>query len=480
MAAPPAETSAVRVGRAARPERLDVRWTPVGDKSISQRALFLSGVATGRSVVEGLLWSEDTMHCMAALRQLGVGIELDATGRAVVDGVGRHGLGPSSDAVYLGNSATSSRIMLALLAGQRHPYVVDGNPALRRRPMGWIVEPLREMGARIDWLGEPGGFPVAVAPAGGLAGRTLQVRVDSAQAVSALLFAGLVADGRTTIRRRVRARDHTERLLRFFGVPVAETDAEVTVEPPPAITGRHVRVAGDVSASALVIGATVLDERLGLTVTVESVGLNDTRTGFLEVLRAMGADLRVEVTGRVSGEPVGQVTVTSGRRLRGVRVEGSRLVQSAIDELPLLAAVAATADGPTVVADAAELKDKDTDRIATTAALLAAFGVRVETADDGFTVHPPAPGALRSPGRVGAQGDHRVAFAAMALASRLDEPTVITGWEVVEVSFPDCLTPLGRLAGVEVLARAPGRLSPTPTLPTGGGSSPEGGSSTHA
>ncbi|HXM56439.1 MAG TPA: 3-phosphoshikimate 1-carboxyvinyltransferase [Candidatus Dormibacteraeota bacterium] len=452
MAEPP---SAVRVSRAPRDEPTHVRWSPVGDKSITQRALFLAALARGRSVVEGFLWSQDTMHCMTALRQLGVGIELDAGGRAVIDGVGRHGLGQTGSTVYLGNSATSSRIMLALLAGQTHYYVLDGNEALRRRPMGWVVEPLREMGARLSWLVAPGGFPVAVAPApGGLAARRLDVRVDSAQAVSALLFAGLVAEGRTVIRRRTRARDHTERLLRFFDVRVDETDSEVAIEPPRELTARRVAVAGDISASALVIAAAVLDERPGLTVTVDGVGMNDTRTGFLEALRAMGADLRIEVTGTVSGEPVGQVTVASGRRLHGVRVDGPRFVQSTIDELPLLAAVAATADGPTVVADAAELRDKDTDRIATTAALLSAFGVRVDPAPDGFTVHPPPPGGLRAPARVGAQGDHRVAFAAMALASRLDEPTVITDWDVVEISFPDCLTPLSRLARVQELSRA--------------------------
>jgi len=446
--------SAVRISRAPRAEPAHVRWSPVGDKSITQRALFLAGLARGRSTVEGFLWSQDTMHCMTALRQLGVGIEPDGTGRVVVDGVGRHGLGATASTVYLGNSATSSRIMLSLLAGQQHHYVLNGNEALRRRPMGWVVEPLREMGARIDWLAAPGCFPVAVAPApGGLAGRTLQVRVDSAQAVSALLFAGLVAEGRTVVRRRTQARDHTERLLRFFDVRVDESDGEVAVEPPRDLAARHVAVAGDVSASALVIAAAVLDERPGLTVTVERVGLNDTRTGFLEALRAMGADLRTEITGTVSGEPVGQVRVASGRRLRGVRIDGPAFVQSMIDELPLLAAVAATAEGPTVVADAAELRDKDTDRIATTAALLAAFGVRVDPAADGFTVHPPPPGALRAPARVGDQGDHRVAFAAMALASHLDEPTVITDWDVVEISFPDCLTPLSRLARVQELSR---------------------------
>jgi 3-phosphoshikimate 1-carboxyvinyltransferase len=174
----------------------------------------------------------------------------------------------------------------------------------------------------------------------------------------------------------------------------------------------------------------------------------------------MGADILVTATGSVSGEPVGDLRVRSGRRLRGVRIDGVRFVQSLIDELPLVAAVAATAEGPTVVADAADLKDKDTDRIATTTALLSAFGVRAEPAEDGFTVHPP-PAGPRSPGRVGAGGDHRVAFAAMALAGRLAEPTVIEGWDVVEISFPNCLEPLSRLAAVEVLSRTP---RPLPTL----------------
>lgn len=441
--------SGVAIGRSRSPVRQRLRWAPPGDKSISQRATLLASLAEGRSRISGLLWSEDTVHNLLALRRLGVRADVLEEGDVLLHGVGLRGYRPGPEPVYLGNSATSSRIMLALVSGQAGTFVVDGNEVLRRRPMEWIVEPLRAMGADIAWLGGEGRLPVSITGRR-LTGIEHRARVASAQVVSALLFAGLLADGTTTIRRRAQARDHTERLFGTFGVAVEIDGDAVRVTPPARLAARDIAVPGDVSSAAFALALVAMHPQPGIELTVESVGLNPTRTGFLKALAEMGADLRVRETGTVCGEPRGEVTLVSGRPLRGIAVSGVSFVHSMIDELPLLAAVAATADpatGPTTIADAAELRDKDSDRIATTCALLRAFGAGVEPREDGLVV-TPAP--LRSPGRTGAAGDHRIAMAAMALASTLPEATRVDGWEVVRISFPTCLEPLRLLASVEV------------------------------
>jgi 3-phosphoshikimate 1-carboxyvinyltransferase len=437
---------ALAVSRAPAGSLTPLRWTPPGDKSISQRATFLTSLCEGTSRIAGLLRSDDTGHNLAALRRLGAGIRELPSGDVEVRGVGLRGYRTDGGPLWMGNSATSARLALALLSGQAAgpACVVDGNDSLRRRPMAWVIEPLRRMGAAIEPLGAAGRLPVRVRGRR-LRGAAHEAPVYSAQAVSPLLFAGLLAVDETRVLRRARARDHTERLLRHFGVRIDEDGLEVCVHPPERLAPRDVTVPGDISAGAVVLAAAALHPEPGLAVTVRPVGLNPTRTGFLDVLEAMGADVAVRRTGVAGAEPVGEVTVTSGRPLRGTRVEGPELVQSTIDELPLVAALGACAQGPTAVADAAELRDKDSDRIATTCALVRAFGADAEPTTDGFTVTPPPGGRLRSPGRVSCFGDHRVAFAAAALAGRLDEPVVLDGWEVTDVSFPGAEAVLGRL-----------------------------------
>jgi coenzyme F420 hydrogenase subunit beta len=443
-----------RAGPAETPVRIsldnlrqrDIVFRPSGDKSISQRALFAAALAEGTSSVRNVSSSDDVRHNLAVLRRLGVDVWEAADGSYVVTGRGLRGLSAPADAAALdvGNSATTARILIGLLAGAAGEFRVDGNALLRRRPMDWVVDPLVRAGADIAYEGERGRLPLRIRGSR-LAGISHDVGVFSAQPVSALLFAGLQCTAPSTINRLVRARDHTERLLRHLGVRIDDTESRVRLTPPDRLPPFELSIPGDISSAAFPV-ACVVASPIRRRLTIEGVGVNPTRTGFLRALIDMGAAIEIVSTGSEGGEPVGTVVAESGRELHGVEIAGDASVQSMIDELPLLAAVAARARGRTVIRDASELKDKDTDRIATTAAALKAFGVKIEQRADGWSIEESklvSPGSLRLP------PDHRVIFAAMTLASLLPAPTTLLGWERVSVSFPDCLELLGQLASVE-------------------------------
>ena len=270
------------------------------------------------------------------------------------------------------------------------------------------------------------------------------VEIHSAQPVSALLFAGLQGTAETIITRRAKARDHTERLLHHLGVTLEETETTVRMVPPSRLPAFSLTLPGDISTASFPI-ACVVASPLPRHLIIEDVGLNETRTGFVRTLQAMGASIKLEPERLEGNEPVGKIVVESGRQLHGIEVGGAALIQSMIDELPMLTAIAARADGPTVIRDAKELKDKDTDRIATTLAALRPFGVEVEGREDGFVIQPSKVTSAKS---LVLPPDHRVIFAAMTLASSLEEPTTMSGWERVSVSFPGCLELLGQLASV--------------------------------
>jgi coenzyme F420 hydrogenase subunit beta len=442
--AAPAET-AIRISL-DESRRDDVVFRPRGDKSISQRAMFAAALAQGTSSVRNVPASDDLQCNLAVLRQLGVDVWEAADSSYVVAGRGLRGLAAPAGgaALDVGNSATTARILIGLLAGGAGEFRVDGNALLRRRPMDWVVDPLVRAGADIAYAGERGRLPLRIRGAQ-LTAISHDVGVFSAQPVSALLFAGLQGAAPSAINRRVRARDHTERLLRHLGVAIEDAERRVRLTPPERLPAFDLTVPGDISSAALPI-ACVVASPIPRRLTIEGVGVNPTRTGFLSALIEMGAAIEIATTGSEGGEPVGVVTVESGRELRGVEVAGDAFVQSLIDELPLLAAVAARARGRTVIRDAGELKDKDTDRIATTAAVLRAFGVRIDARADGWSIEESR---LASPGSLRLPPDHRVIFAAMTLASLLPAPTTLWGWERVSVSFPDCLELLGRLASVE-------------------------------
>lgn len=420
-------------------------WRPPGDKAILQRAAFAAGLADGTSTIRNIPQSDDIENNLAILRQLGVDVWEAADASIVLGGRGLRGLALQDKKSVLnpGNSATTARILLAILAGTPGAFRVDGNELLRRRPMEWIVEPLRQAGAQIVYEQSRGRLPALIT---GSSLGVISHRVDifSAQPVSALLFAGLQAHGETVIGRRAKARDHTERLLRSLGVTVEETETSVRMAPPDRLPPFSLTLPGDISTAAFPI-ACVVASPLARKLVIEDVGINETRLGFVRTLKAMGASIDIEPTGTEGNEPVGRITVESGRPLHGIEVGGAYLVQSMIDELPMLAALAARADGPTIIRDAQELKDKDTNRIATTVAALSPFGVRIEARDDGFLIESSD---LHTAKSLVLPPDHRVIFAAMTLASSLEEPTTMSGWEKVSVSFPGCLDLLGRLASV--------------------------------
>ena len=423
----------------------EIVWRPPGDKAIAQRAAFAAALADGTSTIRNFPQSEDIENNLAILRQLGVDIWEAADASIVIGGRGLRGLAVQEGRSTLnpGNSATTARILMSILAGTPGEFRIDGNELLRRRPMEWIVEPLRRAGGHIIYESSRGRLPAHIR--GSMLGPiNHSVEIHSAQPVSALLFAGLQGTAETIITRRAKARDHTERLFHHLGVTVEETETTVRMVPPSKLPAFSLTLPGDISTASFPI-ACIVASPLPRHLIIEDVGLNETRTGFVRTLQAMGASIKLEPERLEGNEPVGRIVVESGRQLHGIEVGGAALIQSMIDELPMLTAVAARADGPTVIRDAKELKDKDTDRIATTVAALRPFGVEVEGREDGFVIQPSKVTSAKS---LVLPPDHRVIFAAMTLASSLEEPTTMSGWERVSVSFPGCLELLGQLASV--------------------------------
>jgi 3-phosphoshikimate 1-carboxyvinyltransferase len=418
-----------------------------GDKSISHRALLLGAIAGGVSRVEGFLPAAD---CLASLHAIqGLGIQLEPAGPTSFQIIGRglRGLREPEDVLNCRRSGTTLRLLAGILAGQPFTSVLNGEDQLRRRPMRRIVEPLRQMGATI--LGRDGGrLPPLVIRGGALAGIDYSLPVASAQVKSALLLAGLYAEGPTTLHVPGPARDHTERLLGAMGCdvryqipgtgdPVPDTQS-LELHPPARLAPLDLTIPGDFSSAAFLAVAAALVP--GSEVTVTGVGLNPTRSGLLDVLRAVGA--RLSLTGQhlASGEPVADLTITTSQ-LRGTEIGGPTVVRM-IDEFPMLAVAATQAEGQTVVRDAAELRVKETNRIATTVQQLRRLGAEIEAQADGFVVHGPTP--LRG-ARVHSHGDHRLAMALAVAGLIAQGETVVDDVDCIADSFPGFVESLIRL-----------------------------------
>ena len=413
-----------------RPATLRGELRVPGDKSISHRAAIFNAVARGRARIDNYLPGADCLSTLACLRALGVRITtLDASPRALtllVEGSGA--LAEPTGVLDAGNSGTTMRLLAGLLAGHEMFAVLSGDDSLRSRPMGRVVEPLRSMGARI-W-GRKGDTlaPLAIR-GGGLRAIAYDLPVASAQVKSALLLAGLTADGETRLREPARSRDHTERLLAAMGARLAVDGLVVRLAGRATLEARDVAVPGDISSAAFWLVAAALHPRA--EITLRGVGLNPTRAGVLEVLRAMGARLNVEGVREEAGEPVGDLTVRSSS-LKGLDIGGD-LIPRLIDELPVLAVAAAFASGTTTVRDAAELRVKETDRIGALAGELRRFGVRIEERADGFRIEGGAPLLGSS---CHSHGDHRLAMALAVAGLVADGETVIEGAGAVDVSYP--------------------------------------------
>lgn len=417
-----------------------------GDKSLTQRALILASLAEGRSRLSGLLYGGDADSTAGALRALGAQIsQLPVDGsEVIVEGVGLQGLQRPQADLDLGNSGTGSRLLLGVLAGSGVTATVTGDESLRSRPMGRVTEPLSLMGARFEELGEPGRLPLVVHGARPLESIEWRSPVASAQVKSSILLAGLVGGTEVTVIEPMRSRDHSERMLRGVGASVEEGPAEggwgVRLSRlPDRIEAFDFVVPGDVSSAAFPLAWAALGAR-GEPLTVESVGLNPTRTAFLEVLRRMGADVAVRSDVPAGGEPVGSVTVTPGG-LTGVSVEGEE-VPRLIDELPLIAALGARARGVTSLRDAEELRAKESDRISAMVDNLRALGVEVDERPDGLDVR----GSDRPlEGRVECRDDHRIAMAFGVLGALDGNQIEVDDRAAADVSFPGFWELLDRL-----------------------------------
>lgn len=412
--------------------------TVPGDKSVSHRAVIFGALAEGITEISGFLNGEDCLSTVACFRRLGVSADVAGTD-VRVHGVGLQGLREPDDVLDCGNSGTTARLLLGVLAGQPFHAVLTGDGSLRQRPMGRVAEPLRRMGAVI--AGRGGGKLLPLSVSGGiLQPFSYASPVASAQVKSAVLLAGLFAEGETSVTEPEKSRDHTERMLSAFGASVRVDGNTVTVRGKPSLKGRVVRVPGDISSAAffLVAGSIVP----GSDLVVRNVGVNPTRTGILDVLQEMGADLELLNKRDESGEPVADIRVRAAR-LRGVEIGGG-VIPRLIDELPVLAVAALFAQGKTVVRDAEELRVKETDRIAAVAEEFAKLGASVLPTEDGFVIEG---GQELTGGMAHSRGDHRIAMSLSVAALRADAPVTIGDPACVAVSYPGFWDTISRLQG---------------------------------
>jgi 3-phosphoshikimate 1-carboxyvinyltransferase len=413
-----------------------------GDKSISHRALLFGAIAEGETRIEGLLPAEDPLSTAACLRAMGVEVSAIRAGETVlVRGVGLDGLQEPADVLDCGNSGTTMRLMLGLLAGRagRH-FVLTGDGSLRGRPMRRVGAPLAEMGAVIHGRKQGNFAPLAVLGQA-LQGTTIHTPVASAQVKSAILLAGLTAAGPTTVIEPAQSRDHSERMLRAFGAELTVGGpglTEVIVTPGNRLKGQAVVVPGDISSAAFWLVAAAITP--GAALTVENVGLNPSRTGILEVLEQMGARLEVVNRRDVAGEPVGDLRVGHGP-LRAFEI-GGELIPRLVDEIPVLAVAACCAEGVSRIRDAGELRVKETDRLAVMARQLGAMGARIEEFEDGMAIT----GATELQGAtVDSETDHRVAMSLAVAAGIATGNTELHRPEAAAVSYPNFWDDLQRL-----------------------------------
>ena len=414
-----------------------------GDKSVSHRAVMFAALADGVSRVDGFLEGEDTRATARIFAQMGVRIETPSPSRRVVHGVGVDGLKAPSGPLDCGNAGTGMRLLAGLLAGQAFDSVLVGDESLSKRPMRRVAAPLAEMGARIDM--EEGGLPpLRIRGGQRLRGIDFASPVASAQVKSAVLLAGLYADGETTVREPHPTRDYTERMLSAFGAEIEFSPGHARLRGGQRLRATDIVVPADFSSAAFfLVAASIVP---GSELRLRAVGLNPRRTGLLAALRLMGADIREENAGEHGGEPVADLVVRHAP-LRGIEVPEA-LVPDMIDEFPALFIAAACADGPTVVRGAAELRVKESDRLAAMATGLRELGLRVDETPDGATIFP---GAMKA-GRIDSHGDHRIAMSFAVAAQVAEGEVVVDDVANVATSFPD-FDGLARRAGFALMAQ---------------------------
>lgn len=411
-----------------------------GDKSISHRAVMLGSIADGVTEVEGFLEGEDNLATIEAFKNMGVGIKKKSNGTIVIHGVGLNGLKEPDDVIDAKNSGTTTRLLMGLLSGQSFFSVITGDDSLRRRPMKRVAEPLRKMGAHID--GRVGGeyLPVSITGAR-LKGITYKTPIASAQLKSALLLAGLYAEGETIIEEPEKSRDHTERMLKFFGADIETKGNIVRIKKTKALKGSHIKVPGDISSAAFFMVASAITK--GSELTIRGVGINPTRCGIISILKKMGAGVEI-ANNDGKDEPSADIIVKSAK-LKGINIEAKELLP-AIDEFPVICVAAAFADGVTEIRGATELRVKESDRIKAMSESLGAIGVKTEEKKDGLIIHGIGAGKTAKGGTIDSRGDHRIAMALAIAGLKTDNGVTIEGSECVDVSFPGFFALLNSVA----------------------------------
>lgn len=401
--------------------------TVPGDKSISHRSIMFGSMAKGKTTVTGFLPGEDCLRTIEAFKQMGVKIEQQGTD-VTIESEGMDAFQEPMDILYMGNSGTTTRLLLGLLAGSHVHAVLSGDESIAKRPMKRVINPLREMGAHITGR-EDGQFtPIAVK------GTILQaidytLPVASAQVKSAVLLAGLNAEGTTIVREKEATRDHTELMLRQFGVNIDTTDGVISLAGGQKLTASHVAVPGDISSAAFFLVAGAITK--GSEITLENVGLNKTRTGIVEVLEAMGANLEIQPYDHEHAEPAGRVIIRTSQ-LTGTTIGGD-LIPRLIDEIPIIALLATQAEGTTIIRDAEELKVKETNRLDAVVAELSKLGANITATEDGMIIEGPTQlhgAALKT------YGDHRMGMMNAIAALITDGAVTLDDADCIAVSYP--------------------------------------------
>jgi 3-phosphoshikimate 1-carboxyvinyltransferase len=398
-----------------------------GDKSISHRSIMFGSLAEGTSHISGFLEGEDSLNTLRAFRAMGVNIEDPVDGKVTIEGVGMHGLTAPAQPLYVGNSGTSMRLLAGLLAGQKFDVELSGDVSLSKRPMKRVTDPLAEMGAKVE-TAEGGKPPLKITGNQSLNSISYQMPMASAQVKSCCLLAGMYAEGKTCVTEPAITRDHTERMLKAFGCDVEINGSTACINGPAKLIAADIDVPADISSAAFfMVGACIADDS---DILLQHVGINPTRTGVLDILKLMGADITFSNQQEIGGEPVADIRVKSSS-LKGVHIP-EELVPLAIDEFPVIFVAAACADGQTIVSGAEELRVKESDRIQVMADGLIALGVDARATEDGMIIQGGEIGA----GTVHSHDDHRIAMAFAMAGLRASGEIHIEDCDNVNTSFP--------------------------------------------
>lgn len=398
-----------------------------GDKSISHRAVMFGAIAQGKTEISNFLNGEDCIATLNCFRQMGVDIE-EKDGKIIVHGKGLSGLKEPQDVLDMGNSGTTTRLLLGILSGRPFYSVLSGDQSLNNRPMSRVSEPLRLMGARIWGREEDKKLPMSI-HGGELQGIHYELPVASAQVKSALILAGLQAQGQTELTGKIQSRDHTEKMLSQFGAKIDVSDERIIVTGGQNLNSTSVFVPGDISSAAFFIALALIVPNAELV--IQNVGLNETRTGILDVVKAMGGNIDIEYI-NTDGEAYGNITIKSSS-LHSTVIEGE-IIPRLIDEIPIIALLATQAEGTTVIKDAEELKVKETDRILAVVTELQKLGAKIEPTDDGMIIHGKS--KLHG-GKVDSYGDHRMGMMLAIASFLISDPIYLENPNCIQISYPN-------------------------------------------